>query len=591
MHFLRFKMLSQTFKIHFAKHVTLHKILIGIGILLVVFLVSFTSLVVTAKTKKDQKIYTSNKQIVIPPQAPYVPSQLVVKFKDGYAPDSLEKIIKKREASRKNILASPKLLIEDSATKLVGDSLPETELVKIQESLKAIGIISYEKQFESDSQGLRNFYILKFEVGKDVVDIQENLSKLEFLEYTQPNFIYSIDKTPNDPSFSQMGWPQKISAPVAWDKTTGSSSIIVAVLDTGVDVGHPDLASNITVGYDFANNDSNPQDDIGHGTHVGGTIGAIGDNGLGVVGVSWNVKIMPVKVCAPSGCQGADTFKGIEYAADHGARVINMSLGTQAPYVEPCSPAGPYQAVINYAISKGVTVVVSAGNDNRNISSVSPASCLGVLVVGATNANDTRASFSNFGSVKIAAPGVGILATFLRGVSMDSSCGDSNFGSSSDGVGYCSGTSMSSPIVAGAAGLLLSYNPSLAPDQVKDCLIQNGDAITTDKPIGGVRVNIAKAIDNCSTGSPLPTATPTTGTPLPSGGASPSPVTTVSVSPGPSSEEPTATPTSTPTPTGVVTSPTPTPTPVIFYSCHYDPACEQSNPSTIQLCPLVCEKI
>lgn len=557
-----------------------------LGILIALLVLCSFSLVVVARTKKVSLDADKNQHLTIPPTAPYVPDELIVKFRKGYIPHVLEKEISQRNEKRKNLIRRQTQKIDDIATKVVGDVPPEEKKQNIEYQLKQAGIISYVREFTSDNTQLNAFYIVTLKKGSSITKVQEVLSGFDFLESTEPNFISKIFRTPNDTNYPAMGWPAKISAPSAWDITIGSGSIIAAVLDTGVDLTHPDLMPNLITGYDFANNDSNPQDDVGHGTHVAGTIGAVGDNSQGVVGVNWNVKIMPLKVCSTSDCQDADIARAIVYASDNGAKVINMSMGTPAPYTQPCSAGSNYQTAISYAVSKGVTVFVSAGNDHRDVVVVSPASCQGVITVGASTSSDTRASFSNFGGkVSIAAPGVSILATFLRGTSIDASCGDSSFGTGSDGVGYCSGTSMSSPVTAGAGALLLSVNPSLNPTQVKDCLVNNADAITTDKPIGP-RLNILKAIQNCSTGTSLPTATPTVSV-SPGTTVSPSPSTTVS--PVPSGTE--ATPTLTPTPSVPGGSPTPTPTPIVYYSCHYDPSCAAGNPNAIQICPLVCEEL
>ncbi len=574
-------------KIQFSKHITQKRALVLLGIFIALLVVSSFSLVVVARAKKISLDADKNQHVTIPPTAPYVPDELIVKFREGYIPYVLEKEIAIRNEKKEHLIGRRVQKIDDLATKVVGDVTPEEKKALIEYQLKQAGVESFEREFITEDSQLDAFYIFTLKKGSSITKAQEELSSVDFLESTEPNFISKIFKTPNDTNYPAMGWPAKISAPSAWDTTIGSASIIAAVLDTGVDLSHPDLMSHIITGYDFANNDGNPQDDVGHGTHVAGTIGAVGDNGQGVVGVNWNVRIMPLKVCSATDCQEVDIARAIAYASDNGAKVINMSLGTPAPHSQPCSAGSNYQSAISYAVSKGVSVFVSAGNDNRDVVIVSPASCQGVITVGASTSSDTRASFSNFGGkVSIAAPGVSILATFLRGKSVDASCGDSNFGTSTDGVGYCSGTSMASPIAAGAGALLLSVNPSLNPSQIKDCLVNNADTITTDRVIGP-RLNILKAIQNCSTGTSLPTATPTVAG-SPGTSVSPSPETTIS--PSPSTTE--ATPTLTPTPSLIIVgSPTPTPTPIVYYSCHYDPVCAAGNPNAIQICPLVCEEL
>jgi subtilisin family serine protease len=452
------------------------------------------------KTNKRNEI-REYKHLTIPPTAPYVPNQIIVKFRDGFIPiDLLD------EEKKSHFFGPIGNVIDDIALTIKGEQTAEEKISMINSSFKAIGVESYSRIFINNSPLLKGFYVLHVREGISLTKLQSEIAKLDFLYSSEPNFISKISNIPNDPSYSSMGWIDKIGAPLAWDSTTGSDSLVVAVVDTGVDLAHPDLAQNIVTGYDFANDDSDPSDDVGHGTHVAGAIGAIGNNNLDVVGVNWKVKIMPIKVCATESCEEGAIARGIQYAADNGAKVINMSLGTSAPAIQQCATGTLYESVISYALSKNVTIVAAAGNDNRNAALGSPGSCPGVITVGATTSSDTRANFSNYGSaVTIAAPGVGILSTFWRGHDIAApgypvTCGDSTFGSASDGMGYCSGTSMASPIVAGAAALLLSVNPSLTPDQVKNCLVQNGDPITTDQLIGGVRLNIYKAIQACSSG-------------------------------------------------------------------------------------------
>ena len=237
-------------------------------------------------------------------------------------------------------------------------------------------------------------------------------------------------------------------------------------------------------------------DDNGHGTHIAGTIGAVINNGVGVSGINWNIKLMAVKVMRADGRGNTSVITtGVRYAVDNGAKIINLSLGG-------ASPCGiQWQGAVDYANSKGTVVVVSAGNDSRDSAGYSPASCNGVITVASTTSSDSRSSFSNFGSsVEIAAPGSSILST-LPG---------NRYGSKS-------GTSMASPHIVGVAALLLATIPGITPGQVRDCLVQNADPIATDKPIGP-RLNAFKSLTIC-TGGVLPTQaiTPTSpaGSPTP----------------------------------------------------------------------------
>lgn len=400
----------------------------------------------------------SQQYTAVLPTAEHMPNELIVSYREGKSPHELS----------------------------------ERDNVNLSERLKALGVLSQEKAYSQVLEGdLSRSYRLKIEEGKDLVMIQEELGDVKEILSSQPNFIYRPFVVPNDPQYSSLWGIQKINSPTAWDTATGSKSITVAVIDTGMDINHPDLAGTAVSPYSAINGSSNVTDSVGHGTHVAGTIGAIGNNGVGVVGVNWNVNIMPIQVCVPGGCDMVAIVNGIYRAADNGAKVINMSLGTRAPGIDRCSPAQDTHKAIQHAISKGVTVVVAAGNDSRDASLTSPASCAGVITVGASSANDGSSSFTNYGSVvDIAAPGVGILSTYPGGYKSEN------------------GTSMSSPHVAGAAALLLSVNPSLSPQQVESCLVSSADSISSARPIGP-RLNIANALSSCAGTPGQPTATPT----------------------------------------------------------------------------------
>ena len=320
--------------------------------------------------------------------------------------------------------------------------------------------------------------------------------------YAEPNFIaYAFDSmasnsaamTPNDPLFSQQWDLAKMQLAQAWDLATGSG-VVVAVVDTGADASHPDLAGQLVAGYNFVGNNSNTTDDNGHGTHVAGTVAALTNNGLGVAGIAYNAKVMPVKVLDSTGA-GSYTaiINGITYAADHGARVINMSLGGY-------SYSASLQEAVNYAWNRGVVIVAAAGNDNTSSPSY-PAACQNVIAVAATDQNDNKASFSNYGAhISVAAPGVSILST-VRGGS----------------YAAWNGTSMASPHVAGLAALVISQSPSRTNAQVRQIMEQSADDKGTsgwDKYFGWGRVNAYRALAGSAvptptSSGPTPTSTPT----------------------------------------------------------------------------------
>ncbi len=340
------------------------------------------------------------------------------------------------------------------------------------------------------------------------------------VEYVEPNIIFHTQVTPNDPRFAELwgmnnvgqtgGTPDAdIDGPEAWDRQTGSSSVIVASIDTGVDYNHPDLAGNIWTnpgeipgngidddgngyvddvrGWDFANNDNDPMDDQGHGTHTAGTIAAVGNNATGVAGVAWRAKIMPLKFLTASGSgTSLGAAQAILYAANMGARISSNSWG-----------GGGFSQTIENAINtanqRGMLFVTAAGNANANNDTTVSYPCNSalpnVLCVAATDHNDQKASFSNYGAVNVdlGAPGVSILSTVPAGT-----CSLCN----SSGYRYLNGTSMATPHVSGAAALVRAQFPNLAPVAIKNLLMQSTDPIAalSGKMVTGGRLNISKAV-------------------------------------------------------------------------------------------------
>ncbi|MFQ5406949.1 MAG: S8 family serine peptidase, partial [Anaerolineales bacterium] len=268
------------------------------------------------------------------------------------------------------------------------------------------------------------------------------------VEYAEPNYVaYALVTNPNDPSWGSQYGPVRIQAPLAWDITTGASSVVIAVVDTGVDLDHPDLAAKIVAGYDFVNNDSSAQDDQGHGTHVAGIAAAASNNGVGIAGVSWGARIMPVKVLDSNGSGSySNVASGIIWAADNGAKVINLSLGGSGG-------SAALEDAVNYAYGRGALVVAAAGNSGAS-GVLYPAAYANAVAVAATDASDNVASFSTYGSeVEVAAPGVSIYATYLN-----------------DTYASLSGTSMATPHVAGVAAVLAGQTGFGTPAAIRAAL-------------------------------------------------------------------------------------------------------------------------
>ncbi len=259
--------------------------------------------------------------------------------------------------------------------------------------------------------------LVRTAAGQSVPEAVEAFRADPEVAYAEPNYLYHADATPNDPQLPQLWGMARISAPAAWNITTGSAAVKVAVVDTGIARDHLDLAANVIAGRDFVQNDDDPRDFNGHGTHVAGTIGARGNNGIGVAGVNWQVSLMPVRVLDGDGSgSNVSVTAGFQYACAKGANIVNASLGGTG-----------YSTTIRDAIASpacaNTLFVVAAGNDGVNDDSSphypcnydsSPDNLPNVICVAATDSSDALASFSNYGtgSVQLAAPGVSIPSTW-----------------------------------------------------------------------------------------------------------------------------------------------------------------------------------
>ena len=496
--------------------------LIFFAIILVILIFLPFAFFLISRMSNQGNVPLQGNQKTFSPQAPHANDELIIKLKDSYTRVELERLNKKF-----------------------------TEL----------GIVSQRKVYDSEDPRLKNFFVLKFKKGTDIKKTGQELINLPELEGVAPNYIDTIQIIPQDPFYNQLQllWGfDKISMPQAWDSIRGSNSIIVAVVDTGIDYNHQDFSGRTIIkGPDLATcdmiesgacaspkqRDSDPIDDNSHGTHVSGVIGAVTNNNIGVSGVNWDVTLMAVKVMGKSG-QGFrnDILEGIRFAADNGAKVINISLGNGAP----CG--FEYQTEIDYALSKGSIVVAAAGNGDNGVavdaSGFSPASCNGVITVGATTQPDTRWNLSNWGErVDISAPGHEIVSTVLNNQYQSKN-----------------GTSMAAPHVSGVVGLLLAANPGLPQDQVKSCLINSADPITTDENIGP-RLNAYRALTLCTNTASIPIATNVTPSPIIS----------------PDSMPPTSKPL------------TPSPTTVKTYTCREDSRGSTARPGSIKIGSLMCE--
>ncbi len=317
-------------------------------------------------------------------------------------------------------------------------------------------------------------HILAVPRDKSVAEMVAVYRKNPNVVFAEPNYIAQAEMVPSDPYFSnwQKGL-QRMGAPAAWDLTTGSAEIVIAVLDTGVRASHEDLAGRLTAGYNFVSGNDNTADDHGHGTRVTGIIAAATDNGRGVAGTTWQNLVMPVKVMGSNGSGTySDLAKGIIYAADNGARVINMSLGGS-------NPSSALKSAVDYAHSRNVVLVAAAGNSNGPVAY--PAAYPNVIAVAAVDNSDNKASYSCYGpEISVAAPGSGVFSTVISG-----------------GYDVGSGTSFAAPFVSGLAGLVLSLDPALTPAQVQDIIERGADDVGEagfDPYTGWGRINMAASL-------------------------------------------------------------------------------------------------
>lgn len=425
---------------------------------------------------------------------------------------------------------SPKELYEDPSTI---EYVPGEFIVKLKKdttfltpTLAALNerhhISNIEKLFpDSEGTTLDNIYFLYVSTQSDLLSIIHDYAQCPDVEYAEPNRIGTLCSIPNDVNFSnqwylhntgQMGTPDcDIDAPEAWDLEEGDPEVVIAIIDTGIDYTHPDLATKIWVnsdeipdngidddtngyiddvnGWDFFYNDSDPKDDYGHGTFCAGIAAASTNNSIGIAGTNWNSLILPVRIINRFGeFYDSATALGIKYAADNDADVISMSF--------TFLNSSLLEDAVNYAYGKGVFLCAAAGNQNSSDEHY-PAAYESVTAVAATTENDTRCSpkewgegyGSNYGDwVDIAAPGNMIYSTMpTYHVTMNDHGLSQNYS-------FGSGTSAAAPMVAGVAALLLSKNPSLSPNDVTMLLCGNVDPYNSTQYIGTGRLNAQKAL-------------------------------------------------------------------------------------------------
>lgn len=308
--------------------------------------------------------------------------------------------------------------------------------------------------------------------GLNVMDAVAYYRSQPGVEYAEPNYKRQTCFVPNDAEYANQYAPQKVHCPEAWNLSQGKASVIIAIIDTGIDPTHPDLKNKIVPGYDIGSGDSNPTSTEAHGNHTAGIAAADTNNGVGIAGAGFNCRIMPIKL-APR-FDASHSASAIIYAADHGARVISMSYGST-------HPSSTEQNAVNYAWNKGLVIVAAAGNNGVD-AAFYPASYDNVISVASSRPDDTLSPFSNYGAdrVDVAAPGENILSTVPGGYAS------------------MTGTSMSCPLVAGVVGLLWSFaTPSTTNTQIRAALENNCDTFTW---VRHGRINAFKALQSLDPG-------------------------------------------------------------------------------------------
>ena len=416
----------------------------------------------------------------------YLPNTLIVKFK-------------KSEAKQINNIAS------SAKKELSANGVAIISLSKLFSfASKTTGIQSLG---QSSTPDLSDLYIAKYEGNQPIVTVINALLKDEQILYAEPSYIYRTSFVPSDASFSLQTYFNRLQVTQAWDVLRDASSVIIGIVDSGSDLQHEDLASNIFLnmadpvngidddkdgyidnylGWDFIGNsastmieDNNPDvtsDTTDHGVHVSGIASAVSNNAKGVASIAFNAKLMIIKVGADNNGRAIyKGYEGIKYAADHGAKIINCSWG---------GPGGGQfgQEMIDYAVAKGSLVIAAAGNESTEEPGY-PAAYKGVFSVASVNNSDIKSSFSNYGyTVDISAPGSSIYNT-LNG---------NKYGSQS-------GTSMSTPMVASAAALVKAKYPNYDGQQIGEVLRTTADPIDATNPtfankLGRGRLNVFNAL-------------------------------------------------------------------------------------------------
>ncbi|MCL2164170.1 MAG: S8 family serine peptidase, partial [Oscillospiraceae bacterium] len=428
----------------------------------------------------------------------YVPDELQDEIDDSKSEEFIEEPIEEGLGDEDSEIYDDYLYEDEINAQLAGDEYALDEIIiKFKEPWQVPG---KEKQLQQEIDKVKKVgfveglgvYVVKIEeLDKNPNAILNRFKNNKYIEYVEPNYILKPDLVPKDPDYyMQYALLTIINAQTGWDIITGGSGPIVAVVDTGV-ANHPDLPP-LLPGYSAEASLSPNNDKVAHGTGVAGTIGAIGNNNLGGAGLNWNASIMPVKVDDANGVlYVANISKGIIWATDNGAKIINLSLGSTAD-------STTLKNAIDYAYNRGVAIFAATGNENRNSISF-PARYSNVMAIGGSANGTARVNYSNYGP--------GISAVSIGGYYTTTAKG---------GYEALSGTSFSTPQAAGLASLILAINPKLTNDQVYRMIEQNckliGSGFNEETGYGLLDVGKTLAAARASVGgsqAPIATSMPT----------------------------------------------------------------------------------
>ena len=407
----------------------------------------------------------------------------------------------------------PKVSVRRHHSSLRAIAVSNEKIIRFKDNLSSQEIANTIQtlggKIKTKLYGTNNTYVISMSSPISALSLKSNANII----YAEDNqLFYAMDVVPDDPDYAaQQAWNyQMLNLPAAWSLQKGNRNVIVAVVDSGVSTTHPDLKNNLVAGWDFVDNDSqpsdtvydnNPDDQYSHGTHVAGIISADTNNGIGVAGVAWNVRIMPVRVLGPDGSGDFATIvQGINWAVSHGANIINLSMGAEMTSAD--APQS-FKDALDNAFNKGVTVVAAAGNSdgpNNTGGPVNfPANYPSVIAVAALDETENLASYSDYGpEISVCAPGGtgDITIADPTGKMVFSTTYDKS--AKKDTYCYMSGTSMAAPHIAGLAALLYSRGMT-DPSAIRQQIQSHSNVVGSTLNMTGFGLPDAAAMLNATT--------------------------------------------------------------------------------------------